>query len=274
MIDFSKMSGAGNDFIVIDNRELKLDGDLSGMIRNLCARRTAVGADGLILLNKAAEADLDFRMRYFNADGGEAEMCGNGGRCVALFAFLLGAAGREMTFGTGAGTYRAEILDSGMVRLDMTAPKDIEPSLSLELKDGKTAAAFANTGVPHVVLEVPDLETVPVVNRGREIRNHGRFQPAGTNVNFVHVSDRDSMEVRTYERGVEDETLACGTGVTAAAILLHLHDKINLPVQVRTRGGDVLIVYGNKTGDTVTAVQLEGPAVLTYKGYFDSEMYR
>jgi diaminopimelate epimerase len=266
-LPFTKMSGAGNDFIVIDNRTQVLTGDLTRFIARVCQRRTAVGADGLLLLEKSVQTGVDFRMRYYNADGGEAEMCGNGGRCIALYAYRKQAAGTRMSFETQAGLYRAEIIDDGRtVKLNMRDPRDINLQFDLELAGTSVTTSFANTGVPHAVVATGNVDQVDVFNLGRQIRQHRRFAPAGTNANFVSITDRTHLRVRTYERGVEDETLACGTGVTATAVVLALLNKIDLPVHVTTRGNDVLTVYGNRSGDKVTEVFLEGPAEAVYEG--------
>jgi diaminopimelate epimerase len=268
-IPFTKMTGAGNDFIVIDNRQQLLTGDFSDFIRTGCERRRGVGADGMLLLENSDQPGLDFRMRYFNADGGEAEMCGNGGRCIALFAYQRQAAAAKMRFGTQAGVYQAEILDQGnRVRLGMVDPRDIRLQFDLELAHHAFTASFVNTGVPHVVVETSNVNDVQVVELGRQIRNHKQFAPAGTNANFVTIIDRSQVSVRTYERGVEDETLACGTGVTAVAVIMSLLGKVRLPVTAQTRGGDRLSVYGKVGNGTVTQVYLEGPAVIIYEGNF------
>jgi diaminopimelate epimerase len=274
-LPFTKMSGAGNDFIVVDNRQDVLTGDLKTFVNRVCQRRTAVGADGVLLLEKSTQAECDFRMRYYNADGGEAEMCGNGGRCIALYAYRKKAAGARMSFQTQAGLYRAEIIDDGCaVKLNMRDPHSINLQFDLELAGSSVTASFANTGVPHTVVVTGNVDQVDVFHLGREIRNHRRFAPAGTNANFVTITDRTHLRVRTYERGVEDETLACGTGVTATAVVLSLLNKIDLPVQATTRGGDILTVFGTRSGSQVTDVFLQGPAEVVFEGELpDTQKY-
>jgi diaminopimelate epimerase len=266
-LKFTKMAGAGNDFIVIDNRSDVLTGDVTRFIKRVCQRRTSIGADGILLLENSPQAGVNFRMRYFNADGSEAEMCGNSGRCIALFAYLRQAAGERMSFETKAGLYQAEILDNGRsIKLGMRNPNSIALQFDLELAKNSLTASFVNTGVPHVVVAAQDVDKIDVINLGREIRYHRRFAPAGTNVNFATIIDASTIKVRTYERGVEDETLACGTGVTATAVVLSLLNKVLLPVKVITRGGDILTISGNRQKDTVTDVFLQGPAEVVFEG--------
>lgn len=260
---FYKLSGSGNDFVLIDNRSLSLSGDLSGLVRDLCARRTGVGADGVLLLEPAQGAD--FRMRYLNADGGEVEFCGNGGRCSAYMARRLGLAGDRMTFLAGDGPHKTEV-SGERVKLGMSDPKDISLGFLLEVEGKGYAASFADTGVPHVVIQVGDVESVDVVGLGRAIRHHHQYAPRGTNADFVEVVDRRRIKVRTYERGVEDETLACGTGCTAAAVVSVLRGLADSPVECLTRGGEVLTVHLARDGDRVKDVYLEGEVRLVFEG--------
>ena len=209
-IPFFKMSGSGNDFIVIDNREDRLAAipiAVADVAVKVCRRAMSVGADGLILVEDTDGAD--FSWRFFNADGSVAEMCGNGARCAARFAYMQGIAGPDMRFETDAGIIFATVLDRG-VRLKMTDPEDLETGVSLTVGQGEMAVSRINTGVPHVVAAVADVNAVDVVGLGREIRYHERFAPAGTNVNFICPIGDNTLAIRTYERGVEDETLACG----------------------------------------------------------------
>jgi diaminopimelate epimerase len=259
---FTKMHGAGNDFILVDNRG---GGFAAGeeTIRMFCHRRFAVGADGLLLLEAAADAD--FSMRYYNADGGEAEMCGNGARCIARFAHRIGAAGRHMTFRSRTGLHRAEVIED-RVRVGLTEPRDIRIGLSLPVGDASVEGLHINTGVPHFVTFVEDLAAVPLDPLGRALRHHERLQPAGANVDFVRMEGPGRIAVRTYERGVEAETLACGTGVTASAIAAHLVRGMASPVRVRTAGGVELGVSWNRSGDRIEDVVLEGDAVFVFDG--------
>ena len=214
---FYKMSGSGNDFILADNRAGIIAPEIApNLARSLCRRKVSVGADGLILIEN--DQDVDFSWRFFNADGSSAEMCGNGGRCVARLANLLGICGTNLSFRTLAGIISAEVLGS-RVKLQMTRPFGLRLDQELELDGEKVVTHFVNTGVPHTVfiLDTPnDLEKQDVVRQGRSVRYHSHYAPAGTNVNFIALLDQGAIALRTYERGVEDETLACGTGATAA----------------------------------------------------------
>lgn len=264
-IPFSKLSGAGNDFIVIDNRDGKVN-PTSEFVAKVCARRLSVGADGLLLVEKPHDpSQADFRMRYFNADGGEVESCGNGARCISRFAFLKGIVGEKTRFETLAGLYEAEILGE-RVRVRMGDPHDVRLGLPLTLAEGVFRVDFVNTGVPHVVFFVEDLDATDVVGLGRQTRYHSDFAPAGTNANFVRVVDEQTLRIRTYERGVEDETLACGTGSVATAVVAALRGKVSVPVTIHTRGGFVLGVHFDRKGDLITNVRLEGDARLVYEG--------
>jgi diaminopimelate epimerase len=263
-IPFLKMSGAGNDFVVIDNRAGVVPEPATRFAARVCARQAAVSADGLLLLERSARKD--FRMRYFNTDGSEAEMCGNGGRCIARFATLVGAAGPDMQFENLAGDFHAALTGDGRVRLDMTEPHSERLGLRVETSRGPLDVHSLNTGVPHVVLPWDDLESAPVRELGRELRNHAAFAPQGTNVNFVRATGPSAITVRTYERGVEDETLACGTGSVASAILMARLGRVTPPVAVSVRSGSILEVHFAITGEQATGVALEGGAVVLFEG--------
>lgn len=274
-IPFVKMSGTGNDFILIDNRDHSIGSEeMRSLAIRVCRRRQSVGADGLILLQE--DPELDFSWRFFNSDGSEAEMCGNGARCAARFANMSGIAGSGMVFRTIAGPIRAEVEDNG-VRVQLTRPFGTEKSFDLELESGEEIeAGFIDTGVPHTVIVVPEgkLKEVPVELLGREIRYHPRFSPAGTNVNFVEILDREGIRIRTYERGVEGETLACGTGAVAAAIICVLRRLVDPPVRVQTHGEDVLRIYLDGENPVEGEVFLQGPALLVYRGQLTEETIR
>ncbi len=263
-LPFVKMSGAGNDFVVIDNRA-RLH-DLSGeQIARLCDRHFGVGADGLLAVEPAPDAGADFRMRYYNADGGEAEMCGNGARCFARFIQAMPRANIDkVRFLTPAGLIVGEYVGAE-VRVNLTAPTETRVNQRADFGWGEIEYHFMNTGVPHVVLYVPDAEKAEIVTQGRAIRRSPVF-PRGTNVNFAQVVDAGNLIVRTYERGVEDETLACGTGVTAAALLTQRVKGAALPLRVKVRGGDVLSVGARVEGDGFRDVTLTGPAVEVFSG--------
>lgn len=271
-IPFAKMSGSGNDFVIIDNRkDLVPRRRMPAFVRAVCRRGLSVGADGVIFLQRSSRAN--FRWHYFNADGGEAEMCGNGSRCVARFAVLHKIAPKTMTFETLAGIIHAAVgKESVTVRLPV--PTDLRLTLSLEV-DGKSFDAhFLNTGVPHTVLFVDDVEAVDVERLGRAIRFHSLFAPAGTNANFVRVESPTRLAIRTYERGVEAETLACGTGAVAAALLAGFLGKARSPVTLKTRGGPPLKVGFALDGRTATKVELTGEARLVYEGLLWPEALR
>jgi len=264
---FYKMSGSGNDFVLLDNRDGRLPSELSQLVQKLCHRRNGIGADGVLLIEKSAKAD--FRMRYLNADGGEVAFCGNGGRCIAWFAHSIGAAEISMTFEAGDGLHKAEVTDS-RVKLQMREPRDFDLRFLLQLDDRGFAASFADTGVPHVVIPVAGVDDFPVVETGRKIRHHEKYQPAGTNANFIEVMDRHHLKIRTYERGVEDETLACGTGSTAAAVISARLGMTESPVECLTRGGETLTIHFKLDGETASDVFLEGQVQLVFQGEYMS----
>jgi diaminopimelate epimerase len=260
-IPFAKMNGCGNDFIIIDNRSGIAPADLCSFIRRVCRRKLSVGADGLILIE--TDVEHDFKWQFFNADGSRAEMCGNGARCAARYAHLNAIAGKKMVFGTDAGAIEAEVIGEG-ARIKMTDPFDLVCDAVLILTDGEQTLSHLNTGVPHAVIETGDLENVPVVAWGREIRNHPHFAPAGTNVNFVAVRKPGTIGVRTYERGVEDETLACGTGCVASALVTAVLHGWASPIAVITRSGGVLTIHFERMGQVFRSVYLEGDARIVY----------
>lgn len=262
-VSFVKMSGSGNDFIMIDNRARRLDVEPRILAERICRRRVSVGADGLILVEPSAAAD--FRMRILNADGSEAEMCGNGGRCVARFAEMLGIAGPDMAFETLAGIIRAQV-NGSRVKLQTSQPRDIRLHQSIEADGDLREVHSINTGVPHAVIFSADLEAVPVRTLGHAIRFHPAFQPAGTNVNFVTVGDGHALSIRTYERGVEDETLACGTGTVASVLVAAALGLVSSPVQVLVRSGEILTVSFTGNGPDYREVFFEGEVRLVYQG--------
>lgn len=263
-VNFFKMSGSGNDFIIVDNRSGGVDGDnIHDLARKICRRKISVGADGFILVQGSDKTD--FKWRFFNADGSEAEMCGNGGRCAARFAYLKGIAGKKMSFETLAGVIRAEILDD-RVKLEMGIPKDINLDQVLFIEGERHLVSFINTGVPHVVEFVSDIDKCEVIRIGRAVRYHDRYRPAGTNANFAYISDRSNMVVRTYERGVEDETLACGTGAVASVLIACQKGMVSSPVAVKTSGGEILAVHFRDVNGRFEEVFLEGDARVIYEG--------
>jgi diaminopimelate epimerase len=262
-IDFYKMSGSGNDFIIIDNRDNIIDKNgLSNFIAKVCRRKMSVGADGMILVENTDSAD--FKWRFFNSDGSVAEMCGNGARCVARFAYLNDIAGSKMTFETLAGIVEAEVIGE-RVKVKMTDPSELKTGDTIELENGLVSISSINTGVPHVVIVKDSTDDVDIVKIGREIRYHDKFLPAGTNVNFAcHIKD-NTIAIRTYERGVEDETLACGTGAAASAIVMANIMNMDSPLSVLTRSGEYLNVFFKEKEDQYYDIYLEGDARIIYK---------
>lgn len=262
-INFFKMSGSGNDFIIIDNRSNVVDRtELTQFISQVCRRKMSVGADGFILVEDAEKAD--FKWHFFNSDGSRAEMCGNGARCVARYAFLNKIAGPEMSFETDAGIVQAQVTEDG-VKIKTTDPSDLKTDYTIQLENHTLTVSSINTGVPHVVIEVDDLEDVAVNEIGREIRLHDMFAPAGTNVNFINLKKDDIFAIRTYERGVENETLACGTGAIASAIVMAEKAAVGSPVKILTRSGGFLYVYYQEEQGRYYNVYLEGDARLIYQ---------
>ena len=263
MLRFTKMNGAGNNFVLIDNRAGEIHLDRSQIAR-LCDRHRGIGADGILLLEKASN-NADFRMRYFNADVGEAEMCGNGARCFARFANKVADAREKISFETPAGLIAAE-LTGDLVRLQMTEPTDLRLNVKLPMADENKTIHFINSGVPHVVIAVSQIDDVDVRRAGSAIRHHEMFSPKGANVNFIEKHGPTRIVIRTYERGVEDETLACGTGVVASALVFAALEKVNGPVTIITRGGDELQVGFEKTNNHFRSVTLTGPAEFVFEG--------
>lgn len=262
MIPFAKYHGTGNDFILIDNRVLGLRPDRETVAR-LCHRHYGIGADGLMLLEPAADAA--FRMVYYNSDGGESTMCGNGGRCMAAFAKKLGLApGAMVRFKAADGLHEAQYLTDGRIALQMA------PVRGIEHRDGYS---ILNTGSPHLVQWVEKVKHRDVSREGRAIRHWEEFEPAGINVNFAEIFDDESLRVRTYERGVEGETLSCGTGVAAAAIAATGEALGSFSVIVETRGGRLTVDF-EKTGAAVAeAVVLTGPALAVFEGALPVSMF-
>lgn len=254
---FSKYQGTGNDFMIIDNRNNSVN-LTKKQIAQLCNRRFGVGADGLMLLEK--HLATDFNMRYFNADGNEGSMCGNGGRCLVAFAKSLVIIDKETTFNTIDGTHRAIIKQKNMVSLQM---QDVKEVLKI---DGNY---FVDTGSPHYVIFSQNIKDTDVYTEGKKIRESKRFAPKGTNVNFVEINNNHLL-VRTYERGVENETLSCGTGVTAAAICASA--KLNTDknsFDISTRGGNLNVSFQKNRNNTFTNIWLTGPAQFVFKGEYE-----
>ncbi len=259
---FVKMHGAGNDFILVDGRSLPPAGLDRARIAALCHRRRGVGADGLLVIRPDREAD--FNMTYYNRDGGEAEMCGNGARCAVSFAQQIGLAGESCRFTTSAGELTGKVVDDE-VSVSLPPWRDLKCDLKM---DGSPFPQhhFVNTGVPHLVIPVPDVAEVDLMTWGPTLRNHPLLGPAGANVDWIQTPTRDGeFALRTYERGVEAETQACGTGAAAVAVVLCHLGLASSPVLLRTQGGDRLVVSVNLDPQE-SAVALRGPAVVSFAG--------
>lgn len=272
-IPFYKMSGAGNDFILIDNRNgIVDDASLKELIVGVCRHKLSVGADGVILIEHSDKAD--FRWRFFNADASVAEMCGNGARCAARMACMLGIAKNRVRFETMAGIIAADINTDGRVKIRLTDPSVARLNFPVVLSTGIRTVSSINTGVPHVVIEVADVALAPVCDMGREVRYHPDFAPAGTNVNFVGKMADGALAIRTYERGVENETLACGTGATASALIMALRHGLTSPVTLTTRSGSMLTIYFQQTDGRFGDLYLEGDARLIYTAQLNEEAWK
>jgi len=271
---FTKMSGCGNDFILVDHRDAPWRSwDLPKVARLLCRRRLSVGADGFVLVVPPKDPANDFAWRFFNSDGSEAEMCGNAARCAARFAVVKGLVSRErMRFETISGVVEAQLTPKG-AKIWMNEPKEMRPEITVILEEGAVEMTFLNTGVPHAVVFVEDLEGIEVEDLGRKIRYHEAFYPKGANVDFVQILGRQTLAMRTYERGVEGETLACGTGAVASAIAGHMRSVVRSPVTVRTRGGELEIDFQSFGEGTYKNVTLEGDARIIYEAIASEEAF-
>ncbi len=268
-LTFAKMAGGGNDFVVIDNRASRV-ADPVELTRRVSTPHLSVGADGLILIEHSARAT--FRMRYWNADGSVGEFCANGTRCAARFAYMNVVAPKRMTIETGAGITGAEVSDGGQVTLTLPPPHSFRAERPLRVGDRAVRGSFIMVGVPHYVIFLrDDLWSQDIVPLGRAIRGHAELQPDGANVNFVVVRGSNAIEVRTYERGVEGETLSCGSGVVASSVVSALFGKVKSPVSVLTRSGITLEVGFWLGGAAVSDVQLRGDARLIYRAAFTPE---
>ncbi len=263
-VAFTKMHGAGNDFIMIDDRQGKVPWEDHFLMSALASRNTGVGCEGVILLQQSDKAD--FRMRFINPDGTEVDMCGNGSRCAAAFAHRIGASGRNLTIDTMCGLVGAEVRENGNVCVWM--PEPLKRDYGIELKvDGETIRGdFINTGVPHFVVQVPNISEVDVERLGRKLRLHTAFAPEGTNVDFVSFRAPNRMVMRTYERGVEAESGACGTGAVACVVVAVETARFTLPTKVKTSSGYELTVDGDWRQKRCTGLTLCGPVRFVFSG--------
>ncbi len=266
-LPFHKMHGNGNDFILIDNRRNILAGmNLRILAKQVCHRNRSVGADGLIVIvPPSSKKTAHFKWRFFNSDGSEAEMCGNGSRCAARFAHLRKIAPKKMAFETLAGLIHAEV-KKDTVKVQLTDAVGLRLHIDVPLARGVRTGHFINTGVPHVVYLSNDLDVEDVQGDGSATRHHEQFQPAGTNVNFIKIDGPHRLRIRTYERGVEGETLACGTGAVAGALIAAALRKVSSPVAVITQGGDRLVVSFSQSGGQFTDLNLEGKVGIACEG--------
>jgi diaminopimelate epimerase len=269
-LPFAKYSGCGNDFILIDNRlPILPDPFPSETVVNLCHRHKGIGADGVVLLEKSAKAD--YRMRIFNADGSEAEMCGNGLRCLARFINDIGIEGSSFLIETMQVNIQVGI-SAGLIGVQMPAPVEIQYGLCIVVEGHPITLNFLNTGVPHAVVFVTQIENRHLSILAPRIRNHPHFHPRGTNVNFAQLIGDHTLEVRTYERGVEQETLACGTGAVAAAIAAVETLKVQSPVTIRTRSKEILTITFSGPSHSPTKLEMAGPAVKIFQGEMSLEV--
>lgn len=258
------MHGSGNDFILIDDRRGTLKGrSLRTLAVKVCNRHHSVGADGLIVIVPSKKAD--FKWRFLNADGSEAEMCGNGSRCAARFAHIKKITGTKMSFETLAGIIHAEVRKKS-VKVQLTGASNLRMNINIPLNGKHRLGHFINTGVPHLVYLSDRIIGEDVLETGRTTRYHELFQPAGTNVNFIQVLGPKKLQIRTYERGVEGETLACGTGSVAGALIAGRLGLVSSPVEVRTKSGEKLVVSFDRAGESFGNLRLEGNAEVICEG--------
>ncbi|QQS37025.1 MAG: diaminopimelate epimerase [Ignavibacteriales bacterium] len=277
-ISFFKMSGAGNDFILIDKDKSPAFVLDAAAVKKLCDRHNGIGADGVISIENSTEKD--FNMKYFNADGSTGSLCGNGARCAIYFAGMSNRLknGRA-SFTSNSENYSGEVLANGNIKFNLNAPKKLKFNFKVKAADQLLNVSFANTGSPHVLININEIlinpadpnsfyksiDDVPILKIGKEIRYHQDFSPDGTNVNFIDIKD-GKVIIRTYERGVESETLACGTGSVAAALIAFVNHKLKPPVTIVTRGGDELFVDFRVENKKVVDLSLTGPTKIIYTG--------
>jgi len=270
-VPFYKMSGSGNDFIIIDNREGTYDKlKTPEFVTAVCRRSISIGADGLIFIENSKSCD--FIWRFYNSDGSAPEMCGNGARCAARFAVLNGIAGKSMSFETVAGIITAQV-KSEVVKIRLSQPGEMKTNVNLDVDGEILSLSFINTGVPHAIILLDDIETVQIKELGSKIRFHKYFQPVGTNVNFISIASDNVVNIRTYERGVEDETFACGTGSVAAALVAVAMGRVSSPVKVKTRSNEILTVHVKENSPPFKEVYLEGGTRVVYEGEIWDEAY-
>ena len=270
-IEFTKLHGAGNDFILIDeikNPQLEITG---GLITKMCDRHFGIGADGLLVIRDCDEAD--FKMEYYNSDGSSGMLCGNGARSIIKYADVSGRiTGGKTKFLFNDELFYGEVLDDNLISFHLNEPSKINVDFEMEVLGDKIRASFIDTGAHHVVIDIdenqsPKLEDFPVAEYGRAIRYSARFNPPGTNVNFISIKN-NIINIRTYERGVEEETLACGTGSVAVAIISYLKKNISPPVRVRTKSNEELIINFKDNNSKLKNITLAGPAKIVFDGKY------
>ena len=274
-INFTKLTGAGNDFILID-KELNPNLEITpSLIENLCDRRFGIGADGMLVISDVD--DIDFEMEYYNSDGSTGMLCGNGARCIIKYADFTGwIKGAKTKFRFQSTLYSGEVLGENEIKFNLNPPTDIKREINVEVLGKSFNASFINTGAHHVVIdldmqnfddtELRDIDKFPVTKYGREIRYSDQFAPLGTNVNFISKIE-DEINIRTYERGVEQETLACGTGSVASAIVSYMNGYNQLPISLRTKSGELLKVdFDSSDSGVFENVTLSGPAKIVFEG--------
>ena len=265
-VPFTKLSATGNDFILFERETSGLSGEEYDFFRDICTRRTGIGADGILLLEP--DTETHFRMRYYNADGRPSDMCGNGARAAAFYAYRAGLAPQEQHFVIGEDRLRARVQDR-QVALTLQMPQQVDTAPGALQHGDFEEVGFAITGVPHYVLLVPDVDAVPVEEIGQFYRHADAFAPRGTNVNFVQRIEERRFKIRTYERGVEAQTLACGTGVVSSAYLLRARLGLDLPLTFETRGGRLTVNEDAQTGQPV----LSGEVRMLYRGEILTEFF-
>lgn len=272
-IKFAKFVAAGNDFVIINNYDKKILAKKYPMLaKKLCHPKFGIGADGILFIEPSLRQDCEFKMVYYNADGSFAEMCGNGARCIAYYAYELEICDDIANFETAAGVVNCVIKKGGRVKIKLIDPKFYKPNIGIKLDNGKElTVSFINTGVPHTVVFVDDVEKIDVVNLGRQIRYHKVFSPEGTNVDFVKIISKNCIYIRTYERGVENETLSCGTGAVASSVISALKGYVDSPVSCITKSGEVLKISFRKNPpedmlSPVSNVYLEGKVYHVFDG--------
>lgn len=265
-LPFWKWQGAGNDFILLDGIRANMPSLQPHHIQSWCRRRTGIGADGLLLLLPPTEPEAHVRMQFFNPDGQEAGMCGNGARCLARFAVTQALAPANLSMQTATGLVRATVQQDASVCLDLPPPDLPRLDVQVPVENQTYTIDVADTGVPHAIVVCDDIETAPLTTLAPALRYHPAFAPAGTNVDFIQIMPDLSLRIRTYERGVESETLACGTGMAAAGLISILRSRAPSPVNIQCAGGDTLLVAAKIQADTVLSLSLTGPALEVFSG--------